>query len=299
MQSPHLTSEEIRVENISICNFKCNFCPYPSTFIRQKETMSESLYEFVMNKTKEECPQITKTCFSGMGEPFLDKKIYDKIKIAKSLGFRTKIISNGSRIDVDKVYDSGLDELRISLHGMKKDVFKRLTGGDLDVVLNNLDALIDKGVNISLNSVHAEEDPEDVQAIVDRYADRVSLLEIWRPHNWAGNTEDFRSEREKDSTCDRPFIGPINVMANADIAVCCFDANNTMNLGNLKEQSYEEIFTGEMMQKVQKAHETRNFCGLICEDCDLIKNKKDTLVYSSSHYSKEDRENLSSSYIKP
>lgn len=291
----YLITEEVRIENSSACNYRCNFCPYPTElFYRKKEIMSNDIFEKLVLKIKQQAPQINKITISGLGEPFLDKDIYHKFKFAKSMGYTTIVLTNGSIIDRDKFEEEYLDIMRISLHTLNSDKYKELTGGSLDNLINNIEYLKTKDIQIFLNCVMEEIDEKDIKNIVDTYSGKVDVLEIWKPHNWA-NLYTYRQSEKVVRTCGRPFAGPLQVDANGFVKLCCFDTNGELYIGNLVENSLEEIYDGELYQKYSRAHQTGDLTGLICDDCDQIMDKKDILIYSSNNSS--DRLNLTSSTL--
>ena len=71
---------------------------------------------------------------------------------------------------------------------------------------------------------------------------------------------------------------------NGDVSVCCFDSNNKLVVGNLHKQTLFDILAGGQLTKVKNVHEQLAFegCGLLCEGCDQIYERKDALVYSNS-----------------
>ena len=72
----------MRFEVSTVCNYKCIICPQHK-LIRKKEIMRLSLFKFLFDKINAETSQYTMITFPGMGEPTLDKTLYDKIAYAK------------------------------------------------------------------------------------------------------------------------------------------------------------------------------------------------------------------------
>jgi radical SAM protein with 4Fe4S-binding SPASM domain len=58
---------------------------------------------------------------------------------------------------------------------------------------------------------------------------------------------------------------------NGDVVLCCDDWNHSTVLGNLKEQTIEEIWNGEKLRNIRKAHINGEFYKVrLCSEC----NKK-------------------------
>ena len=74
--------------------------------------------------------------------------------------------------------------------------------------------------------------------------------------------------------------------------MCCFDTNGVLELGDLKTQTVEEVFSYDpaitQYQQVYVAHKNGEHGGTICESCDQRNSdKSDVMVYSSTHDIKE------------
>ena len=59
------------------------------------------------------------------------------------------------------------------------------------------------------------------------------------------------------------------VCYNGDVLLCCVDWWRTEVMGNLKEQSLQEIWTSERMQEIRRGHAEKDASVLpqICRDC--------------------------------
>ena len=67
-----------------------------------------------------------------LGEPLLDRKICQRIRAAKELGFRVQMVSNASLLDESmssQLLASGLDELRISMDGFTEKTYEDIRIG--------------------------------------------------------------------------------------------------------------------------------------------------------------------------
>lgn len=58
-----------------------------------------------------------------------------------------------------------------------------------------------------------------------------------------------------------------------------------MVIGNVKNESLEDIFFGEKRRLIQNIHEKRDFfqCGISCQKCDQLFSREDALVYSNKN----------------
>src|SRR5687768_1461423 len=108
--------EIVQIESTNICNAKCVFCPRDDMHRRQG-VMSFELFR----KIVDECAElgITHVRVHNYGEPFIDRRLVEKVRYAKQKGIKeVGMISNGSLITDDVargIIDAGLDAINISV----------------------------------------------------------------------------------------------------------------------------------------------------------------------------------------
>src|SRR6056297_301459 len=90
------STNEVRIEISTSCNYRCVFCPQLKSFKRKREIMSNELFQFLLLKVKRECPQITDLTLSGLGEAATDNQLLEKVEYAKTLNYKVHILTNGS-----------------------------------------------------------------------------------------------------------------------------------------------------------------------------------------------------------
>src|ERR687895_2223544 len=108
--------EIVQIESTNICNAKCVFCPRDEMHRRQG-VMSFDLFR----KIVDECAAlgITHVRVHNYGEPFIDKRLVEKVRYAKQKGIQeVGMISNGSLITDEVargIIEAGLDAINISV----------------------------------------------------------------------------------------------------------------------------------------------------------------------------------------
>ncbi len=139
-----VTQARISLNSSMQCNFSCDFCHMEgikesSDSILQPlelERLSRMLNSFGISKIK----------LTG-GEPLLRKDIEDIIERINSTGVKEISLStNGTNLPrlVSRLKKKGLKRVNISLHTLKNDRFKKLTGVDrLDKTIEAIKATID------------------------------------------------------------------------------------------------------------------------------------------------------------
>ena len=292
----HLRHPEVRYEVTDHCNAECIMCPREVHKLgREHGIMTFDDYKRSLDEVIElGCQQIVLT---GFGEPLVDKQLEKKVEYAKGRGLRTYIISNGSLLTKKRatnLIQAGLDELRISFYGMRKETYETvMVGLKFDVTMNNLlgflelrDELGFKRPRLELNWLELPENAGDTDAFQEYWEPRADAIEIWKPHNFG----DGRSYRERfdevalKNTCGRPENGPLQIQWNGEVIPCCYDYNNQIVLGNAFEQPVLEILNGEKYELLRLAHREKKFALFpFCNQCDQLLEHADALVYTNRH----------------
>jgi len=298
-----LKTNEARIETCTKCNYKCKFCTHPTPYFnRKKEIMSLKTYQFIIDKLRKEAPYITESTISGFGEAFLDPTIFEKIKYSKDRGLRVHTLTNGSTLNKDQIdilFHHKVEDIRISLHSINTENYCRITGASPAQhkrVLNNIEYIIENKeytrLVITIDVIDINE--YEVDEIIDRYSDRVDLLEIWRPHNWV-DTLNYREGPIIKDSCGRPINSPLQIQVDGTINMCCFDYNGVLLLGDFITQTLEEIFSSESFIDLRKHHlfGTLAESEYICKNCDQRKCQRNAVIYNSK-FSGDDRLNRTS-----
>lgn len=305
-------TNEVRIETSTSCNAGCVFCPHPTEdFVRKREVMSLDEYKFYLDKTLNELGgQITETTFSGFGEIFIDKGLTEKIDYACSKNLEVHILSNGSMMTpdkIDKIYKSGVKDIRVSLHTSNKSSYSKIMNFksskyNYETTFSNVQYALDNkpdDVDVIITADIVEENSEDVEQLIKDFEGKCSL-EIWKPHNWVyGKNYREVSQPNVLDSCGRPFNGPIQIQINGDVIMCCFDFNNELVLGNFKNNTLEEIFSGDVFKRLYKHHSegTCQDSDFICSNCDQLKDKGDIVIYNNRVSNSNKRISLTSTAL--
>lgn len=102
------------------------------------------------------------------GEPLLREDVVD---ITKKLSkyFRVSMTTNGSRLRelAEPLKEAGLVSVNISLNSLKEDIFLRITKGQLKPVLAGMDAAIECGLFVKINTVVSQLNLNELPELVD------------------------------------------------------------------------------------------------------------------------------------
>ena len=158
----------IRLSISDVCNFKCGYC-LPNGYQKNKgdnrkflsldeiERLTKGLSELGVSKIR----------LTG-GEPTIRKDFFEILKILKKKSGikKTVVTTNGYKLDqiAEKLVESEIDGINISIDSLNKEVFKKITGHDrlLEILkgIEKLQKLNFKNIKINavlLNGINANE----------------------------------------------------------------------------------------------------------------------------------------------
>ncbi len=272
----------IQVETSSICNFRCGSCPLSlGDYDRPEKHMSTE----TLLKILDAFPTVEKMELQGIGEVFLNPCILDIIRAATDRGVQVHTFSNASKIERGMAYDivrSGLGLINFSMDGADEPTFRKLRkGGTLKrykrCVTNLIEAraALDSktptiGVMTVLSKLNYRQIPKMLAIAEELGVDTIIFTKI----NAAANPEIReillgKEEREWIRSLP-PYPGKLEVVwaydawtkkermecywprhmtyvtVEGDVTPCCnyFDSRD-LKLGNVFEQSGEEVWNGE------------------------------------------------------
>jgi Radical SAM superfamily/Iron-sulfur cluster-binding domain len=267
-----LLPEIVQIESTNICNAKCVFCPRDEMHRRQG-VMSFELF----CKIVDECAAlgITHVRVHNYGEPFIDRRLVEKVRYAKQKGIReVGMISNGSLITEDiarGMIAAGLDAINISVDASGKEVFEATRVGlKYDKVIANIERIVRlraesgrRRPKLILSFVR-QNNSQDEQAFIEHWRGIADKIHVTDLHNWAGTLN-----RESDVTypCYRPWL-TFTVLWDGRVSLCCADFDARTVLGDVTSSTIQEIWNAEPYRHARRLH-LESGGPDICRACDL------------------------------
>lgn len=134
------------IEINSQCNLKCKLCGAGNISALQVQNgiMNLDYFKIIIEKIKNENSDAIILPF-GNSEPFLNKNIYDYIKIIKNCGLRCTLSSNVNIFsNIERTLMLEPDTFIISISGFTQDIYSLAhRGGDINIVKKNIKMISD------------------------------------------------------------------------------------------------------------------------------------------------------------
>ena len=300
---PLNTPYTVAIDPSNLCNFKCNFCAIQSKreqLAFKKQMMDMELFEKIMDDLAEFPEKLKVLRMNGNGEPLLNPYMPEMIKYAKDKNIADFIefITNGSRLSPElnqRLIDSGVDRIRISVEALDEEGYQKIAGTKIDfnAFLGNIKDLHDRSDNCEIYckivdvAVPTEEDKNIFFELFGEICDRIfidNVIPLWSDFeeikDRMTNSEKSKSvgmhgqEIKNVKICPYPFYYLI-INQDGEVTVCCADWKRKLIVGDLKNQSLKEIWTGtvlrdfwkDMLKGKKERYEMCQKCVLPMYDC--------------------------------
>ncbi|MCP9442238.1 MAG: radical SAM protein [Nitrospira sp.] len=276
---PLATPMVLFVDPIDTCNFKCTFCPTGDRDLikstgRWQGRMHLDLFKKIIDDLADFDEPLKVLRLYKEGEPLLHTQLAEMIRYAKQSGLVEYIdtTTNGSLLTPERVgpiLEAGIDRINISVDGLSDEQFWRFTKTRVDFekfAKNIRELYVRKGsceICIKIpGDLLSDEDKQRFFETFGDYADRISI------ENFAPCWPEFDVEARTGITITEGIYGnPIKEVAvcpyifysmavNSDgtVSLCFLDWARKLVIGDVRSQSLQSIWNGELMYRHRVAH---------------------------------------------
>ena len=266
---------KIYLEISNICNLKCSFCPGTK---RKPKALSEDEFTALLPKLR---PWTDFLYFHLMGEPLCHPMLSRFLELAGEAGFKVILTTNGTllRKKLDMLLTApALHKINISLHAFEAN--------DLAVPFNQYlqdcfsfgTAAQGKKLVVYRLWNHGGADKRNQEIL--------SVMERFFPQPWLEDRRGCRiGERvylEYGDKFDWPDLNApegsrqvycyglrdqLGVLCDGTVVPCCLDHEGDIALGNLFDQSLEEILESSRARTIVQGFSNRTACEELCRKC--------------------------------
>ncbi|MEO9211243.1 MAG: radical SAM/SPASM domain-containing protein [Ginsengibacter sp.] len=268
----------ISFEPTTSCNLRCPECP---SGLRQFVRPTGMLEKGFFTKTIDEIyKDLIYLIFYFQGEPYLNRDFLEMVKYASSKGIYTATSTNAHYLTDEvakRTIESGLDRLIISIDGTTQDVYKQYRrGGNLEKVIQGAKNVVKwkKELNSKTPFIffqflvvkpneHQIEDIKKLGAEIGVDEVRFKTAQVYDYENDPNNLIPVNEKYSRYKKGKDGKVKAKNKLANhcwklwhanvitwdGMVVPCCFDKNATHQLGDLKGQSFKEIWHNKKYKK--------------------------------------------------
>ena len=285
--------KKIYIETTNICNLSCNFCPKTE---RKLGFMNTLEFREIIQKIKNHTNYVY---FHLMGEPLLNKNFGEFVKIANDENINVNITTNGTLINnVKNVIINGgkIRQINISLHSFEANNidmdFDKYINDILDFIIEanektdtivalrlwNMDteelkannSLNSSIINLIKNKLGIEFDI--IEAISQKRGIKIKdriYLNMDEKFSWPDKKLEFIS----DKVFCQGLRDHIGILVDGTVVPCCLDSNGVINLGNIFENSLDDIINSDRARNIFDGFSRREAVEDLCKRCGFAKRK--------------------------
>lgn len=256
----------VSLEAHTVCNQACYFCPV-SIDRREDFFMSLEQYENIVSQLSEYKDSIESVFMISYNEPTVDKNFIEQVRILKKYGLVPAVNTNATGLTPsrsDAIMDmGGIGYLSVNLSTMDREMYKNDRQGDhIKTVMRNLDyikntqiaEIMDIAVLGKGDKTHIEDFKEIAKYFADSYfnvkyfivRDRAGYLAIGR------KTDNPHKKLKGCSMIGSRPIQHMHINPKGECFLCCEDYENAYIVGDLNNQTVNEVLTGPEMMKMRR-----------------------------------------------
>ncbi|MDQ3191340.1 MAG: SPASM domain-containing protein [Bacteroidota bacterium] len=285
----------VSIEPTTSCNLRCPECPSGlRSFSRPTGMLELAFYKTVIDELYK---KLLYLIFYFQGEPYLHPNFFELIKYASSRKIYTATSTNAHYLDDDKArktIESGLSRLIISIDGTTQETYENYrVGGKLEKVIQGTQNIIKWKKELKSKTPYVifqflvvkqnEHQVEEIKKLGKKLGVDKVALKTAQVYDYK-NGNDLIPETAKYSRYKKIGNGCYKIKNSLSnhcwklwhscvitwdglIVPCCFDKDATHKLGNLKNNSFSEIWKSkeyyEFRKKVLNSRKEID----ICQNC--------------------------------
>jgi len=286
----------VSFEPTTSCNLRCPECP---SGLRQFTRPTGMLQKDFFSKTIDEIhKELLYLIFYFQGEPYLNPDFLDMVKYAAEKNIYTATSTNAHYLNDEnakRTVESGLDRLIISIDGTTQDVYQQYrVGGHLDKVLEGARNIVKWKKELKSKTPFVffqflvvkpnEHQIEDIKRLAKEVGVDEVRFKTAQVYEYETDPNHLIPETDKYSRYKKNADGTYtakNKMANRCwkqqhanvitwdglVVPCCFDKDATHQLGNLKNQSFKEIWHNDNYRQFRSELKKSRKNIDICANC--------------------------------
>ena len=267
--------QKVYLEISNVCNLRCRFCPGTK---RTPKVMTEAEFAALLPKLR---PWTDYLYFHLMGEPLCHPLLETFLRLAADAGFKVILTTNGTLLQKQQLLllnSPGLHKVNISLHAFEANdlsvpfseylrqclAFGQAAEGNKLVVYRLWNqGGEDSQNNIILDALHEAFPGEWVTGPRGTRIGQRIFLENGDKFDWP----DLGAEDGGEKVFCYGLRDQMGVLCDGTVVPCCLDHDGDLALGNLFEQSLEDILESPRAKAIYEGFRNKKAAEELCRKC--------------------------------
>lgn len=280
-----------RIDPCSLCNLRCVSCTSYKRKTNEKRVMDLEDYKLIIDKISK---YALRTSLYDLGEPLLNKNIYNMIRYSYDNGISTLISTNFNLFrneDLEKLFSSYLTVLEPCLDGYTQNKYAEYRcGGDVQVVKNGIRMVLEhkhkKKLKWPLVDVQVVmfDHIKDELPMIDRFLKTLRTDKITYRAESLGYNAQETTIWGKPITSDSPCFWLYFVMTigpDGNVYPCSGRSTSRIPVGNILKEDIGDIWNNKYYKFARSLYSGRDdlpfndeMLKLPCYRCNEFRKKK-------------------------
>ena len=274
--------KKIYIEITNICNLKCSFCPETE---RKKEFISIEKFEEVISKIHNYTKLV---CLHVKGEPLLHNQLGEILEILEKYNLKVNITTNGTLIKekLQTIKNSkAIRQINFSIHSITQN--ETLNKQYLQNIFQSVEELENIIISYRLWNLKTIKDNNSNENIIKAIEDYYNISNL-KQH--LINNSFLKIKENIFINQDIEFTWPningksiiekgrclalkeqIAILVDGAVVPCCLDNNGDIPLGNILEETIEDILKKPKSIAIKKNFENNIITCELCKSCGFLK----------------------------
>lgn len=287
------------IEPTRLCNFKCFYCMHGTRGVSggtlektgfALKNMDMDLLDRVVEDVMKFRDPPKRICFSGLGEPLMNKNLPLMIKKLRDAGFQNRIdvITNGVLLTPemsDALLRAGINRVQVSIQGLTKETYKEVCQSDIEIqtIMNNIRYFYEhkdkKESTIFVKIIDAILEGDDRDRFFQMFGsicDTIFVEHLVVMQQQMGDhggivdsTRNLNGELvEKRDVCGVMFYF-LQVNIDGETFPCSTPGLiNSFSMGNVREHTLQEIWDGDVRNRLIRRNLSEGYVKIpACSEC--------------------------------
>jgi len=274
--------KKIYIEITNICNLKCSFCPETN---RTKQSMNVEDFEEIIRKIHNHTKLV---CLHVKGEPLLHNKLQEILEILEKYNLKANITTNGTLIK-DKLEiiknSKAVRQINFSIHSITQneslnkqylqDIFESAEQLPFVIIsyrLWNLQSIKENSINTAI--IKTIEDYYNMSNLKQQLIENefIKLKEnVFINQDIEFTWPDINGEKIVEKGRCLALKEQIAILVDGTVVPCCLDNNGDIPLGNILEESLDDILNKDKSVLIKKNFENSVITCKLCKTCGFLK----------------------------
>lgn len=261
----------------SDCNLKCKMCAraYDNSYNNKHENMSLAL----VDKIVEQCKgfKLPALLVGQDSECLLCPDIKEIVRRLRQIGaVDFFFITNGTLLTEEMsefLLEGGIDRLQISIDAATPETYKKIRGGNLEILEKNINNFLkirnQKGLStpiLRLSFCQQKENEGEEEAFRKKWEGKADIVDFQKYIDLSNINHIADREQNREYFCPDPFQRIVIDYKGNMFGCCCIGYNRYFKLGNLEDMSIMEAWNSDAMKKLRESFLTQNL-SKVCLNC--------------------------------